>query len=100
MAEALQADEKADRHQTSCGLKHEAERWCNAQGHPNGYVSNGALLMAAYVLGFKVYHPIKRPDFPNAFVNISRHRPRAKTENALCKIMSGGEIDDQAHRQH
>ena len=36
--------EKADRHQTSYGLKHEAERWCRGQGHPNGYVSNGACL--------------------------------------------------------
>lgn len=43
--------EKADRRQTSYGLKHEAERWCRTQGHPNGYVSNGALLMAACVLG-------------------------------------------------
>jgi hypothetical protein len=72
--------EKVDRRQTSYGLKHEAERWCRGQGQPNGYVSNGALLMAAYILGFKIYRPAKRPDFPNAFLNISRHRPQAKEE--------------------
>jgi hypothetical protein len=68
-----------DRRQTSYGIKHEAERWCREQGHPNGgYISNGALLMAAYTLGFKVQRPTNYPDFPNAFLNVSRRRPRAK----------------------
>ena len=50
-----------DRRQTSYGIKHEAERWCREQGHPNGgYISNGALLMAAYTLGFKVQRPKNR----------------------------------------
>jgi hypothetical protein len=71
--------ETVSRRSTSYGLKHEAERWCREQGRPNGgYISNGALLMAAYALGFTVYRPTKRPDFPNAFLNISQHRPQAK----------------------
>ena len=67
------------RRQTSYGLKHEAERWCREQGHPNGgYISNGALLMAAYTLQFKVRRPTAKnyPNYPNAFLNVSRHRPR------------------------
>ncbi len=71
--------EKVNRQATSYGLKHEAERWCKAQGHPDGgYISNGALLMAACIVGFKVCRPVKPSNFPNAFLNISRHRPQAK----------------------
>jgi hypothetical protein len=72
--------EKVDRRQTSYGLKHEAERWCREQEHHPNYISNGALLMAAYTLGLKVYRPTNRPNFPNAFLNISRHRPQANQE--------------------
>ena len=44
-------------------------------GDPNGgHISNGALLMAAYT----VQRPTKYPDFPNAFLGVSRRRPRAK----------------------
>jgi hypothetical protein len=38
------------------------------------------LLMAACIRGFKIYRPTKRPDFPNGFLNISRHRPKAKAD--------------------
>ena len=65
-----------NRDSTSYGLKHEAERWCRAQGHPNGgYICNGALLMAAYGLGFKIQRPSGYQNFPNAYLNIARRRP-------------------------
>jgi hypothetical protein len=74
---------KVDRRQTSYGLKHEAERWCKEQGHPHGgYISNGALLAAAYILDFEVHRPMIPPNFPNAFLNISRHRPQANEGNS------------------
>jgi hypothetical protein len=73
--------EKIYRSQTSYGLKHEAERWCREQGHSSGgYISNGALLMAAFILGFEVYRPMIPANFPNGFLNISRYRPQANHE--------------------
>lgn len=62
---------------TSYGLKHEAERWAKENGmHGNagGYVSNGALLMAAHRLGFTIT-PCQVPRSPNAYLNISQKRP-------------------------
>jgi len=63
---------------TSYGLKHEAERWAANNGwrERGGYVSNGALLMAAHRMGFQ----IKRcgeawQGSPNAWLNISQDRP-------------------------
>ncbi len=64
---------------SSYGLKHEAERWCRTQGHDDGgYISNGALLMAAYRLGFHVRRCSGRS--PNAFINIGRRRPQGTGE--------------------
>jgi hypothetical protein len=63
---------------TSYGLKHEAERWCRAQGHPcGGYICNGALLMAAHGLGFKIQRPSGYQNFPNAYLNIAKRRPQS-----------------------
>ena len=61
---------------SSYGLKHEAERWCRMRGHEGGgYICNGALLMAAVRLGFKVQRCSLTS--PNAWLNISRRRPQA-----------------------
>lgn len=65
-----------NRGSTSYSLKHEAEKWARAQGHANGgYVANGCLLMAACLLGFKVWRASERPDFPNGWINIDKQRP-------------------------
>lgn len=57
-------------HFGSYGLKHDAERWCRANGvGPYPYVSNGALIAAAHYCGFPV---LWRPDFgPNARIGMS-----------------------------
>ena len=53
----------ASRKQNSYGYKHEAERWQNT------YISNGALIAAAVILGFKV---VSIGNSPNAYINIGR----------------------------
>jgi hypothetical protein len=59
----------------SYSLKHQAERWSRSQGGVP-YICNGALLMAAVRLGFKLKRPSDvRPDYPNAWLNISQNRP-------------------------
>ena len=65
-----------NRDATSYGLKHECERWRKAR-YPsrNYYVSNGALLMAAVGLGFRIQRPSAYRNFPNAYLNIARRRP-------------------------
>jgi hypothetical protein len=60
------------RKQSSYGIKHEAERWWRAKGAGHGgYISNGALLMAAIRLGMRVE---RIGSSPNACLNLSRHR--------------------------
>jgi hypothetical protein len=64
---------------SSYGLKHEAQGWGRrARGYHHepsgGYVSNGALLMAAIMLGFTIKRD-KDLSFPNAWLNISSKRP-------------------------
>ena len=64
---------------SSYGLKHEAERWCRDQGHAGGgYICNGALLMAAYHLGFRVQRDTPRS--PNGCLNIGKKRPHGSYE--------------------
>ena len=56
---------------SSYGLKHAAENWARKHHNGNPYVSNGALLVAAYHLGF----PVKRNKLRhslNALVGVSK----------------------------
>jgi hypothetical protein len=56
---------------TSYGLKHRAEDWYAARGTPC-YISNGALLMAAHRLGFRLEPTENWSDgFANAWLNIA-----------------------------
>jgi len=75
--EGLPKTARFNRRATSYGYKHEAERWLRASrsGRQNCYISNGALIVAALISGFKV----KRSagfDSPNAYLNIGVRRTK------------------------
>lgn len=62
---------------SSYWLKHEAERWGGKNGM-RSYVSNGALLLAAFRLGLTVA-PHRSPS-PNAQIGLSKRDVRKFTE--------------------
>ncbi len=60
------------RNETSYGYKHQAERWHGGRGRCNGYVSNGALIAGAILLGFQV---VRIDGSLNAYINVGMRRP-------------------------
>jgi hypothetical protein len=65
---------KINRRSGSYTLKHECERWAGS------YVSNGALLMAAHLLGFRIVRTKLGGQGPNGWINIAhKGRPQRET---------------------
>ncbi len=58
--------EEFNRTKDSYALKHLAERGCEQHGVPEGYLSNGAFILAALELGYRAI----RASGPNAFFNM------------------------------
>lgn len=60
---------------TSYGLKHSAERALRGLHLGNAYVSNGAFIVAAIALGFRVEHIVGTP---NAWLDVNVVRERCR----------------------